>query len=447
MVHALGDQFAGDAARAARAGDNGGMTVPTERRAIARAAADALESLTQPQLDRAKAVVGFDGFIDSIIQVVDKRHAMTAGGFTPLKTIGDFAARAAAAAGKSANLELVTIEDRFGGNGPLLAGALGRLGMPVTYIGAVGRPESPTSLHPIFRDFAARCRGVLPVSPPAFTDALEFDDGKLMLNRAANVQGVDWELIRRTVGLEKIRSIVTDSSLIGMVNWTVMAGVNSIWRGLRDEVLPALPSRKAATNSVGPDRSIFVDLTDPAKRTDADIAEALGLLRELDVLAPVTLGLNLSEAERIARVASVSTFDRSAGRSTRELVESSANGLRAALGLDAVVIHPREGAGGATADGQSAWFDGPFTRSPKLSTGAGDHFNGGYSFATTLGLRGGRFGSSSGVAPSPGTGLATCLAIGCAVSGAYVRDAESPTRKRLVEFLRDLPEPERDGDG
>lgn len=103
--------------------------------------------------------------------------------------------------------------------------------------------------------------------------------------------------------------------------------------------------------------------------------------------------------------------------------------IRAKLGLGAVVVHPREGAGAATADGRSAWFDGPFTRSPKLSTGAGDHFNGGYAFATTLGI-------------DRALGIAACLAIGCAVSGAYVRDAESPTRQRLVEFLRELPEPE-----
>lgn len=410
------------------------MTGSTERRTIARAAADALESLTDSQLGSTRAVIGFDGFIDSIMHVVDTRRAMTPGGYTPLGTIGDFAARAAAAAGKSANLELVTLEDRFGGNGPLFAGALARLGMPVTYIGAIGRPDEPTSVHPIFREFAARCASVMPVSPPAFTDALEFDDGKLMFNRAANVQGVDWKLLKRTIGLEAIRAIVSDSSLVGVVNWTVMAGVNSIWRGLRDEVLPTLRDSGPATPDQGLSASIFVDLTDPAKRTDEDVAEALGLLRELNTLRPVTLGLNLAEAERIARVASVSSFDRLKGRSVRELVESAASEIRAALELSTVVVHPREGAGGSTSDGQTAWFDGPFTRSPKLSTGAGDHFNGGFAFAASLAV-GARAGSRFD--------LPTCLAVGCAVSGAYVRDAESPSRDRLIAFLRDLPEPER----
>lgn len=411
--------------------DNSRMTPTTERRAIARAAADALESLTPPQLASARAVIGFDGFIDSIIQVVDKRHSMSRDGYTPIRTIGDFSGRAAAAAGKSANIELVSIQDRFGGNGPLLAGALGRLGLPVTYIGAVGQPEAPTSLHPIFRAFAERCVAVLPVCPPAFTDALEFEDGKLMLNRAANVQGLDWEMLKRTIGLNRIRAIVAESSLVGMVNWTVMGGVNSIWRGLRDEVLGE-NSKVQRSGAAPSNRSIFIDLTDPAKRTDADVAEALGLLRELNTRTPVTLGLNQSEAERVARVSGSDVFDRLRNRPLSELITAAAVDVRSRLGLAAVVIHPREGAAATDDAGHTAWFDGPFTRSPKLSTGAGDHFNGGYSFAATLGLGDSR----------PDGGLALRLAIGCAVSGAYVRDAESPTRSRLIDFLRDLPEPE-----
>jgi sugar/nucleoside kinase (ribokinase family) len=86
-------------------------------------------------------------------------------------------------------------------------------------------------------------------------------------------------------------------------------------------------------------------------------------------------------------------------------------------------VHPREGAAAATAD-ESAWFEGPFTPRPRISTGAGDHFNGGFAVARSLSLP-----------------LFESLAAACATSGAYVRDARSPDRERLVEFLRDLPDP------
>src|SRR5262249_17062631 len=129
---------------------------PKARAGIARAAAAALERGPAPP-----ALVGFDGFIDSTIDLVDRRRGvapggdtggdMTGGGYTRIATIGAFAARCAAAAGRSTNIERVVKERRFGGNGPLLASALARLGAPVTFIGAVADegPADTPALHPV----------------------------------------------------------------------------------------------------------------------------------------------------------------------------------------------------------------------------------------------------------------------------------------------------------
>ena len=378
---------------------------------MAREAGDALEALREGgRLPRA--LIGFDGFVDEIIHVVDKRRSMEQGDFERIGTIPEFAARVAAAAGKSANIELFVKEARYGGNGPLMGGALGRLGAPVTFIGAVGLEDDPTTLDPIYKPFAERCETVIPIAPPAHTDALEFTDGKIMLGKAQNVQGVTWERIKDVVGLEKIRSICEEADLIGVTNWVMLGGVEGIWAGLRDEVFPSITDRP---------RRFMVDLSDPAKRTDEDIVRAMGILRTINARTPVTLGLNLAESQRIAKVVGLSVYDDSSNYSLGALVRRAAEALRETLALDTVVVHPREGAGGANAE-TSAWYAGPFTQNPKLSTGAGDHFNGGFGFAQAGGL-----------------GLASCLASGCAVSGAYVRDAQSPDLDRLIGFLRDLP--------
>jgi sugar/nucleoside kinase (ribokinase family) len=389
--------------------------MPASRPDIAHAAAAALESL------RAKgfrpAVVGFDGFVDSIIEVVDQRQDMSPGGYRGIRTIEQFAARVGAAAGKSTNIELVVKEDRFGGNGPLMAGAMGRLGVPVTYIGAVGHEANPTVLHPLYEELAVRCREVIPVAPPAHTDALEFDDGKVMLGKPANVQLVTWAGLARVLGLEGIRMRIEQSALIGIVNWVMMGGVEGIWEGLCKDVFAGLRGNDQ--------RRVFIDLADPAKRTDEDVKRAVACLRTMNAMVPLTLGLNLAEAERMAHVFGVRAFEDRGMHTFGAVVESAARALREALGLACVVIHPREGAAAADAAG-TAWFDGPFTSTPKLSTGAGDHFNGGFAFAQVHGLP-----------------LDQCLAVGCAVSGAYVRDALSPNLDRLVAFLRTLPAPER----
>ena len=121
--------------------------------------------------------------------------------YTPIDTIERFALRAAGAAGKSTNIELVDREDRFGGNGPLLASGIARIGPRVTYIGAVGVEGSPTTLHPLFGELARRCERVVPVAPPAHTDALEFRDGKIMLGKTRNIQAVTWELLKERIGV------------------------------------------------------------------------------------------------------------------------------------------------------------------------------------------------------------------------------------------------------
>ncbi|MFG0259610.1 MAG: carbohydrate kinase family protein [Phycisphaerales bacterium JB041] len=393
----------------------------TSRESIARSAADALDrARAEGTLDATPALAGFDGFLDSIIRVVDRRRSMVMEDFEPITTIPRFAGRVADAAGKSANIELVVDEVRFGGNGPLYAGALGRLGMPTTYIGAVGRDDSSDELLPDYRPFADRCERVIPIAAPAYTDALEFDDGKIMLGKAANVQAVTWERLIERVGLDGLRAHCERSRLLGIVNWTLCGGVQGIWEGLIRDVLPGLG---AGASGGGAARRVFVDLSDPAKRTDEDLRSALETLRRMNELVPVTLSLNLSEGERVARVLGVDAFADapSLGAGVRQAAER----VRERAGLACLVIHPREGAGAADDTGASAWFEGPFTAHPKLSTGAGDHFGAGFSFAQVLGQP-----------------LAEALAVGCAVSGAYVRDALSPDLARLTGFLRGLPQAE-----
>jgi len=386
------------------------------RKEIAKSAAAKLEK-SSAALRSLPVLVGFDGFIDSIIHAVDKRQALGPDGYTPFRTIQQFSKRVAAAAGKSANIELVVKEDRFGGNGPLMAGALGCAGASVTYIGAVGAHDKPRVLHSIYDGFARMCAEVVPVAPPAHTDALEFDDGKIMLGRPKNVQSIGWESLAAGIGRERLVSIFRNCALIGIVNWVMMPGVESIWEGIRAEVFPG---RRADS------KRVFLDLADPTRRSDDDVRGAVRNIADLDSAVPVTLGLNLSEAQRVAHVLGLNVLQVDSGPKLAGSVREGAVAIRESAGIDCVVIHPREGAGAASADGSSAWFDGPFTENPKLSTGAGDHFNAGFALGQLVQMD-----------------LAECLALGCATSGAYVRDAQSPSAERLKDFLLQLPEPEQ----
>ena len=96
------------------------------------------------------AVVGLDGFVDTIVTPVSQRTGQGEA-FTPIRTIPEFAQCIAAAAGKSTNIELSPLMDKLGGNGPIMADALLAAGTRVTYIGSLARPAVASSGVPRLR--------------------------------------------------------------------------------------------------------------------------------------------------------------------------------------------------------------------------------------------------------------------------------------------------------
>jgi len=105
---------------------------------------------------------------------------------------------------------------------------------------------------------------------------------------------------------------------------------------------------------------------------------------------------------------------------THEAVAAHAAKIREKLGVETVVIHPVSFAAAADATGTAA-VQGPFIEKPKITTGAGDHFNAGFCIGRML------------EAP-----LDVSLQIGVGTSGFYVRSAKSPTVEDMVSFLRTL---------
>ncbi len=356
-----------------------------------------------PSLADINATVGLDGFVDEIISVVEKRTDHET--FDTVSTIARLAEKIRAAAGESSNYELVVKQRKLGGNGPIMANALAAAGMAVTYIGNLGYPN----LDPVFEEFARRAH-VISIGEPGHTDALEFDDGKLMLGKLTPLCDVNWDNILARVGKEKLSSTLGKSRLIGMVNWTMLPHMSRIWAKLLDEVIPNIERH---------DRKLFVDLADPEKRTHHDILEALKLLSRFNDQVDVVLGLNLKESMEIAEVLGLP------GQANPEaFIEETAKAIRAELNLSCVVIHPRRGAAAATAT-ESASFKGPFVEKPMISTGAGDHFNAGFCLGQTLGFS-----------------LEESLCTGVGTSGYYVRSAVSPSAAQLADFIANLPEPQ-----
>ena len=352
-------------------------------------------------LASARVLVGLDGFVDTILHVVKTRQSTTA--YTRLDLTREFAERIAAAAGHSGNFELVTQMVKLGGNGPIMANALAAYGTQLTYIGNLGLPL----IHPVFQELATRAT-VHSIAEPGYTDAIEFNDAKLMLGKHESLKDVNWEHLTRLLPEEELVRIFSRCHLIALVNWTMLTQMGDILDQLLERVAPKL---------TGEPRWLFFDLADPAKRSREDLAGVLRQVSAFQRYFRVMLGLNLAEARQVCEVLQFPLPDE-----THDAVTLTATQLRESLQIDTVVIHPTHFAAAADRDG-TACLAGPFTAKPKLTTGAGDHFNAGFCLGRLLGLT-----------------LEGSVQLGVATSGFYVRNAHSPALTDMRAFLATLPE-------
>ncbi len=353
-----------------------------------------------PSVPNLTAFVGLDGFVDEILQVVDKRY--DASRFDRVPTIAAYAARLAAAAGKSTNVELVNVMTKLGGNGPIMGNALSSFGLKVTYVGSLGWP----ALHPVFENFAQHA-DVNSISEPGLTDALEFEDGKLMLGKHYMLKHVTWENLMARYGREKFARQFQTASLVAFVNWTMLPYMSDIWSSIQSEMLPSVSGQR---------RTLFVDLADPEKRLASDIAAALELIAKFQSKFDVILGLNEKEAYEIARVVGLND----AARDWQGLAELSIE-IQKKVPVSTLVVHPTAFAL-AVSGGKADVVAGPICRRPKITTGAGDHFNSGFCLGKLLGLDN-----------------AASVLCGVSTSGHYVRTAESPRVNDLVNLMRAWP--------
>jgi sugar/nucleoside kinase (ribokinase family) len=331
---------------------------------------------------------------------VDVRHNSES--FERIPSIAKLSERLSAAAGQSTNIEAVVQRVKLGGNGPIMANALCRFGVAVTYVGALGYP----TLHPVFADFAARAE-VHSIAPPGLTDAYEFEDGKVMIGKTTQLGEITWENIQLRYGRKKFADRFFASDLVAFVNWTMIPFMSDIWEAIQAELCPV---------SKTPRRKIFFDLADPEKRTHDDLRRALKLIEKFRLYFDVILGLNEKEAWEVGAVLGFGNGSRTRGALT-QLVRD----IRDSAGVDTLVTHPVSYALAASG-GECAVVEGPYIAKPLITTGAGDHFNAGFCLGKVLDMDD-----------------EMSVLVGVTTSGFYVRNAQSPRITDLADMLRNWP--------
>ena len=295
--------------------------------------------------------MGFDGFVDTIFHCVDQRTGPKA--FRRLSSLVSFSKRVRRASCQSANIEVVPTEQTIGGNAPLLARSLLSLGFPSTLLGACGYP----TLNALFRPLREQGVDIHSFASPGLTSALEFTDGKLFLGDMGELNTLMAKEALLRLPPRLIPSLLSKAEILATVNWTMMPLVEQFWDFLLEN------SRLLRKNRP----CLFVDLSDPAKRPEADLKRCLQRLHRLQASCCVTLGLNRSESRQVCAALSLPSSS----------PKKDAERIFRALAISSVIVHTRSEAAVAIADGVSVERVLPVLHPVRL-TGAGDTFNAGY---------------------------------------------------------------------
>jgi len=231
------------------------------------------------------AMVGLDGFVDKIQKPVKYQDLK---GSTYYQSLDEFGNRIQEASNQSAQIELHTNTIKLGGNAPIFANALAELNIRNLCLGTFGSPQ----IHPVFRQIHPDCK-LISLGNAAETNALEFNDGKLILSELSTFHNLDWDEVKEKTNLHELVRAAQRSQLIGLVDWCNLPHATDIWEGVLNEIV-----QPAAVDNL----KFFFDLADPSRKAADEVKKVLSIINQFSEFGEVTLGLNENEALKFGHV-------------------------------------------------------------------------------------------------------------------------------------------------
>ncbi len=302
--------------------------------------------------------VGFDGFADRIVRPLCPSD--TPGETSkPFSTICDFGEYLISKAERSCSIELWEQARQLGGNMPFLSRAAGGLGVSVQCIGMLGANGTVDSL------FADMPCTLYSFAAPGESTCMEFDDGKILFSSDSTLPEDAWTLIERATD-NRAERLLAQSDLLALVNWSELSFAHSLWEH-------ALTSLQAV--SADKKRYVFFDLCDIARKSTAECDAVLRLIGCFSACRTTVLSLNENEAllagERLLN--------------GEQVLLNIAQKLRIQYAVDEVIVHTIRQTILVTPRAVTV-RDTRFVEHPRISTGAGDNFNGASCTALLMGL-------------------------------------------------------------
>jgi hypothetical protein len=344
-----------------------------------------------------KVFIGFDGYVDKIQKAVKSRSKDVVEYYP---TLTEFAQRIDLASGKSGQVELVTQEIKIGGNAPIMANALGALGVKSLCLGNAGYPTR----HPQYNNLNNNVE-VLSIGEPAETNALEFNDGKMILSELSTFRKINWDYVKELIGLENITNHLSNSAILALVGWCNPDHATDVWKGILNDVMPNYSEKDL----------IFFDLADPTKKSKEDLLEVIEVINSYTKFGKVILGINENETNKLFAILSKEYPDEAIEGT--DLIDRG-RFIYSVMNIEGLLIHPTDRC--IMINGNEIInLEGKVIEEPRISTGGGDNLNAGFCVGYILGLS-----------------VEESMILGMATSGAYVKNGESPDIEDIISYLK-----------
>ncbi len=340
---------------------------------------------------RGNVLLGCDGFVDEVYQIVDVRRSLS--DYTPMDNLREFGELIVRRADGGVGLEIVPKRRCSGGFTPNTGRVAAVLGLKPTLAGLYGSRD----IDPAFEEFTENCH-LLSLGDPALTLVLEFSDGKILMSALKSVADLTWTDFVAFFGEEKIKELFAKTDILGLGYWSLTPDFDNFLKGFVSQYETAKAPKR-----------MFFDFADINKKSGESFLASLALIKELNLVIPMTMSLNEHEGAELFKRFGMEWKNEPGD------VAAGLTALRKQIGIDELVVHtPNFAAASNAAEGEASAIQ-ELQKNVIRTAGAGDSFNGGYLCA------------SLGDLP-----VKERLVIANAVTAFFVTHATAPTKQELI---------------
>jgi sugar/nucleoside kinase (ribokinase family) len=298
--------------------------------------------------------------------------------------------------GKSCSIDLDALQEKIGGNMPIVANALGNLGCETICVGAMGYPEP----EQIFTAMNSNCK-LLSVTNPGYCYALEFGDSKLMLATNTHLDHLNYQKITECVPEASLIEYFDQCDAIAFLNWGELINSNDIWGNILRRIIP-----KCKFNGR---KLMLIDFSDFSKRGSNEVEKMLELLEGYSENFDITISVNGNELGLLLEKLQLGNY--------RDMSDEQLVMLAERLKSKNFVIHLLDTTK-YVKNSNVYSLEKEVIKDPKIITGGGDNFNAGLLFGLLLGLD-----------------IENAIRIGSGLSCLYVEGADNLNFQKLKSYF------------